>query len=386
MTEMTSNGAPDALQSRPDPDSLLFVGTHRRAHRSDAEDTAFGIYVFAGKDSALDSLHATGLAETEQPGWLSIHPTGKWLYAVNEVRRFQGDEGGAVSAFVIDRSDCSLRPLNTKRLPAMPCHCTVDPAGKLLLVATFGGGSVHLFELNEDGSIGRELDAHFHSGSSQHPQRQTHPHAHAVVLTPDGRFVLVPDLGIDQVLVYELDRERGRLIPRPESGVRLAPMSGPRHIAFSPSGEHAYLINEMSATITALRYEPSTGSLTPIQAIDLLPDGFTGLRSGAAICLHPDGRHLYATTRSHGSSGMPENPGLDTLAWFLIDPLEGILTFGGRLPSGGSIPRSMTMSAQADRLFVAHQCSGSIAEFMLPVPVPTDRVLQTPVPVCLILA
>jgi 6-phosphogluconolactonase len=386
MTETAPDCAPGALQSGPGIERLLFVGTHRRAHRSDAEDTAFGIYVFAGNGAALDSLQPTGLAETEQPGWLSTHPSGKWLYAVNEVPEFQGSEGGAVSAFAIDRIGGRLLPLNKKRLPAMPCHCTVDPAGKLLLVATFGGGSVHLFALNEDGSIGRALDAHFHSGSSRHPQRQTHPHAHAVVLAPDGRFVLVPDLGIDHVLVYELDREEGRLIPRPESGVRLAPMSGPRHIAFSPSGRHAYLINEMSATITAFRYDPSRGRLTPIQSIDLLPEDFTGLRSGAAICVHPGGRHLYATTRSHGSSGMPEDPGLDALAWFLIDPVEGILSFGGRIATGGSIPRSMTMSARGDRLFVAHQCSGSIVEFMLPVPVPTGNVLKTPVPVCLTFA
>lgn len=363
----------------------LYVGTHRRAHRADAHDTAFGIYRFAhASQTPDDGTVKLGLTETPQPGWLALHPRGDRLYAVNEVREVDGRVGGAVSAFAVDPGTGALSLLTSLPVPAMPCHCAVGAEGRFLAAATFGGGSVHLFEIGDDGAI-RECDRHVHSGSSAHPQRQTHPHAHAVVFSPDNRFLLVPDLGTDQLLVYKLDAAEGRLVPCPESSLQLPPLTGPRHGAFSPDGRHFYLINEMSATVFAYAWRAENGRLDKVQAVDLLPPGFDGLHSGAAIVLHPSGNVLYATTRSHGSSGMPAKPGLDLLIWFEVDPGSGLLRLGGRLPSGGGIPRSVALSPDGGHLYVAHQCSGSIAEFALSggVPSPTGKMLKTPVPVCL---
>jgi 6-phosphogluconolactonase len=379
-----STPAEPALQAAP----LLYVGTHRRAHRADPEDCAFGIYGFRpdSGSGAGSAWNACGLAETPQPGWLALHPQRGYLYAVNEVRQIAGREGGAVTAFSIDRQSGILREINTLPLPAMPCHCVVDASGQFLLVATFGGGSVHLFRLGEDGGLAEECDRHVHSGSSLHPQRQTAPHAHAVVLSPGNRFVLVPDLGLDKVLVYEFDAVNGQLAPRDDLSLALPPLSGPRHAVFSPDGRHVYLVNEMSAQVVVLGWDETTGVLTPRQTAELLPEGFSGIKSGAAIEVHPDGRFLYVTTRSHGSSGMPSAPGLDLLVWFSVDPDSGELTLGERLPSGGGIPRSMALSPDAKSLLIGHQCSGRVTKFGLSdgIPVSPETAFEVPVPVCLL--
>jgi 6-phosphogluconolactonase len=146
------------------------------------------------------------------------------------------------------------------------------------------------------------------------------------------------------VLVYELDGAAGRLVPREDLTVTLPPLSGPRHMVFSPNARHAYLVNEMSAQVAVFGWNEVTGILSPKQTAELLPQGFAGLKSGAAIEIHPGGRLLYVTTRSHGSSGMPPAPGLDQLVWFDVDPESGTLTLGGCLASGGGIPRSMVLS------------------------------------------
>lgn len=364
--------------------AILYVGTHRRAHRADVQDIAFGIYSFA-PDDGPDGFVSGPLTETLQPGWLAFSPDGTRLYAVNEVRAIDGREGGAISAFAIDHPGAPLRALNSQPLPPMPCHCLVDGSGHYLLAATFGGGSVHLFRINADGSIGEELDRYVHMGSSAHPQRQTQPHAHAVLLSPDERFLLVPDLGADRLFVYRFDRDRGRLIPLTERSVVLPPLSGPRHAVFAPDGRHLYLINEMSASITVFTWDSRNGALRALQTVDLLPDGLECLKSGGAIAIHPDGRRLFATTRSHGSSGMPDAPGLDLLVWFTVDPQSGLLKLGARLPSGGGIPRSIALSPDGERFYVGHQCSGTIVEYAIYQDrvAPTGKVLTTPVPVCL---
>ncbi len=365
---------------------FLYVGTHRRAHRADPCDIAFGLYAFRREESHGRYI-GTGMAETPQPGWITTHPNGRFLYVVNEVTSFEGTDGGGISAFAIDPITGTLSLLNTRHTPPLPCHCEADASGRYLLVATFGGGSVHLFPILPDGRIGPEADAHQHTGSSVHPRRQIHPHAHAVCIDPANRFVLVPDLGADQVIVYELEHERGRLIPQPERNIRLAPGSGPRHITFGEQAGFAYLMNEMSATITTFAYDTKQGALQEIQTVDALPEGFCGLRSGAEICVHPSGRFLYATTRSHGSSGEPPVRGLDSIVWFEINAVDGMLRLRGRISSGGEIPRSFAFDNRGDHLYVGHQASGTVVMFRIDpetgTPVATGEIVTTPVPVCL---
>jgi 6-phosphogluconolactonase len=366
---------------------LLYVGTHRRAHHADTVDVAHGIYTFR-REPADGRLINQALTESLQPGWLAIHPGGRFLYATNEVRNYQGLEGGGVSAFAVDPSGL-LSPLNSQRTGSLPCHCEVDATGRFLLVATFAGGTVHLFPLQPDGKIAPEVDVHRHTGSSVHP-RQTQPHPHAVSIDPANRFVLVPDLGTDQLVVYELEHANARVVPRPQCNIRLAPGSGPRQIAFGPRARFVYLMNEISSTVTTFAYDATRGGLREIQSTDILPEDFTGLRSGAAIAVHPTGRFLYATTRSHGSSGKPPVRGIDAIAWFDIDQNSGLLRLTGRVGSGGEIPRSFAFDGSGDYLFVGHQCSGTIVTFRIDqstgAPIATGEVVATPVPVCLRMA
>lgn len=367
------------------PIETLYVGTHRRAHHADPVDLAFGIYALR-RESGTARFTPLEMTATPQPGWIAIHPSGDFLYVVNEVKTFEGAEGGGISAFAINRGTGSLIPLNTRLTPPLPCHCEVDHTGHYLIVATFGGGTVHLFPIESDGSIGPEAESHQHTGSSVHPRRQTGPHAHAVNIDPANRFVLVPDLGIDQIVVYELDLQHGKFVPRPDRNVQLAPGSGPRHIAFGRGGRFAYLMNEMNATVTVFGYDSANGALDELQTVDLLPHGFAGLRSGAEIGIHPAGRFLYATTRSHGSSGEPPVRGLDNIVWFAIDQQNGMLNLCGRVASGGEIPRTFAFDYEGELLFVGHQCSGTVVVFHIDgitgAPIATGEVIAIPVPVC----
>ncbi|MCC7461554.1 MAG: lactonase family protein [Gammaproteobacteria bacterium] len=369
---------------------LLLVGTHRRAHRADPADIAFGIYVFEYRIAAgRMSIRALGMRASLQPGWIAAHPNGRVAYAVNEVERIGATHGGCVTAYRVEPATGTLTELNSRPTAALPCHCTVDETGTLLLLATFGGGSVHLFALENDGRIGPELVRHMHQGASVHPRRQRAPHAHAVHVAPGNRFVLVPDLGTDRLEVYALDAAAGSLQPLAHGGIRLPPGAGPRHATFDECGDHVYLVNEISASITVLAFDREHGSLRARQTADLLPADFAGLRSGAAIALHPGGRFLYASTRSHGSSGEPPVRGLDSLVWFEISPSDASIRFCGRVPAGGEIPRSLAIEPGGRFLVMGHQASGRLEVFgldpLLGTPVAADQAVTVPVPVCVCL-
>ncbi len=370
-----------------EPSELLFVGTHKHFQRADSGYSAFGIYAFRLHWAERRAI-ALGLTVTPSPGWLTLGHKGKFLYAVNEVREPSPAEMSGVSAFVVDKATGGLEFLNFRQTPPLAAHCALDATSSLIAIASFGGGSVHLFPIEPNGHLGDQSDAHVHSGSSLHPQRQTHPHAHAVVFDPFNRFLFAPDLGADRIFAYRVDLAGKRLIAQPQCNVRLAAGSGPRHLTFSPTGRFAYLINEISALVTAYTYDGQTGTLREIQTIDILPEGFAGFRSGAEIELSPGGRFLFVSSRSRGSSADPAMPGLDCLTWFAVDADTGRLSYAGRLETGGLIPRSFTFDASGSRILVGHQGSGEINIFDL---TPEGRLtggdwsIKTPVPAHLLI-
>lgn len=367
--------------------TFLYTGTLQKAHHADGEPSAFGIYRWERDDSTRPWTGPV-LTPTVQPGWICLAADGNTLYALNEVKALEGEAGGAVSAFAVAPDTGDLTPLNRLKLPGNPCHALVEASGRYLLIATFHGGTVHMIRLAPDGSLGEEIACHQHHGSSIHPTRQTAPHPHGIAISPDNKFVMVPDLGTDRVEVYALDAGAGTLTPQPQLGLPMPPGSGPRHAVFSADGRYLYVINEMNATIAVLAVTPDTGALSPLQCVDLLPDGFGGLRSGGEIALDARGLTLYASTRSHGSSGLPTAPGIDTLVWFDIDPASGLLTWAGRLPSGGGIPRAFAIEPDHRHLLVAHQCSSTLARFAIDPAsgglTDMEQRLHTPVPVSLL--
>jgi 6-phosphogluconolactonase len=208
-------------------------------------------------------------------------------------------------------------------------------------------------------------------------QRQRGPHAHDITVSPDNRFVLVNDLGLDEILVYRLDPAKGTLTPNDPPFGKVPPGSGPRHFAFGKGGKFAYAINEMALTVTAFQYDASKGSLTEVQTLSTQPEPFPGEKSGAEIAVHPNGKFLYASNR-----------GPNSIAVFGIDAKTGKLTSSERVPTQGKTPRSFAIDPSGKYLFAANQDSDNVVVFHLDPTTgnltPAGNVLDVGAPVCVV--
>lgn len=344
-------------------DLTMYVGTYTRGKSK-------GIYAwrFHEPDGKLTPL---GLAaETSNPSFLAIHPNHRFLYAVNE------NSQGMVSAFSIDRGSGKLTLLNSVSSRGNgPCHLAVDHSGKYVFVANYGSGSIAVLPIHPDGSLGESTAFIQHHGSSVNQQRQTGPHAHCVTQSPDGKFLLVEDLGLDEVKVYRFDSSKGTLSLAEPPFERLAPGTGPRHLAFGKNGRIVYVLGEMLSTVTAFHYDPARGALAQFQSVSMLPADYKGNSTGAEIVLHPNGKFLYASNRGH-----------DSIAVFAIDESKGTLTAVDRVSSGGKTPRSFAIDPSGQYLFAAHQDSDNIVVFGIDpktgIPHATGEVLEAGAPVC----
>jgi 6-phosphogluconolactonase len=317
-------------------DWTVFIGTYTGPESR-------GIYSFQF-DSGSGKL--TGLrlaAESSNPSFLAVDPNRRYLYAANE------NQNGSISAFAID--DGHLRPINSvPSRGAGPCHIALDRTGRWLFAANYGSGSVAAFPIREDGGLSEASAFVQHAGSSVDRQRQAGPHAHMVVPAPDNRFLLVADLGVDQVFVYSFDAAKGTLTQ--SRAAKLPPGSGPRHLAFSPSGQFVFVLTELTATIEMFRWDAKRGLLDPLGSTSMLPAGYTGPRSGAEIAVHPNGRFLYASNRGDNS-----------IAMFRMDGRK--LTLIGHVRTGGKTPRSFAIDPSGTFLLAANQDSGSVAAFRI---------------------
>jgi 6-phosphogluconolactonase len=355
-------------------DAIMFVGTYTKAPSK-------GIYAYRFETTTGEvvPLGTDGLAaETENPSFLAVHPNQKFLYAVNEVSRYEGQNAGSVSAFSIDRAAGTLTLLNrVSSRGGGPCHLELDRSGKWLFVANYGGGSVAAFPVHDDGTLG-EASAFFqHAGASVNKARQGGPHAHETVVSPDNRFVLAADLGLDRVFTYRLDPAKGGLAPGEPPFAATAPGSGPRHLAFRPDGKFVYVLSEMLSSVTAFRYEARRGTLAELQTLSTLPEGFSGDNSGAEIAAHPRGKFLYSSNR-----------GDDSIAIFRIDAAKGTLTSPGRVPTQGKTPRGFAIDPSGRFLVAGNQNSGTVVVFRIDQQTggltPTGTVLQVGSPVSVV--
>jgi 6-phosphogluconolactonase len=348
-------------------DYLVYIGTYTR-------DKSKGIYAWRFQPSS-GTLTPIGLvAETSNPSFLTIHPTRPLLYAVGEL--YDRQKGGAVSAFTIDRKTGKLTPLNqVSSRGGGPCHLVVDRTGKNVLVANYGSGSVAAFPLNDDGSLSEAVGFVQHAGSSVDPKRQQGPHAHSINMSPDNRFAVAADLGLDQVLVYRFDPAKGTLEPHTPPFAKVNPGAGPRHFAFHPSGRFAYVINEIQSTVTVFSYDGRGGVLKEVHTITTLPKDFTGTNHTAEVQVHPSGRFLYGSNRGH-----------DSIAVFSIDTAKGTLTPVENTPTQGKTPRNFGIDPTGGYLFAANQGSDNIVVFRIDGKTgrlaPTGQVLEVGAPVC----
>lgn len=329
---------------------LMYVGTY-----TENGSSSEGIYAYRF-DAATGGVTPIGLAaKTVNPSFLAIHPNLRFLYAVNEVSNYQGRKTGAVSAFAIDRATGKLRFLNQIASGGTdPCYITVDRSGKYVLVANYTSGSISVFPIRENGSLGEASALIQHKGHGTNPERQEGPHAHSIDMSPDNRFAIVDDLGLDETLVYPFDSQKGVLDSDQVKIARADAGAGPRHFAMAPNGKFGYVINEMGSSVTAFSFDASSGTLTRIETIASIPKDFTKLDESAEIEVAPSGKFLYASNRGH-----------DSLAVFKIDKSDGKLALIEYSPTKGESPRNFEISPGGRLLFAANEKSDSIVEFRI---------------------
>lgn len=313
---------------------------------------------------------------TVDPSFLAVHPNGKFLYAVNEAGK-----ASLVSAFRIDQQTGGLTALN--QVPALgddPCYIAFDRTGRFVFVANYGSGSVAVFPVGQDGKLGAQTALVTDAGSlGPVKDRQEGPHAHWVEATPDNRFVLVSDLGLDQVLVFKFDARTGALTPNQPAFVKVKPGTGPRHAAFHPNGKFVFVVGELNSTATSYALDAKKGSLKEIGSVSTLPPGYSGRNDVAELAVHPNGKFLYVSNR-----------GNDSIAILSIDPEKGRLAPVGGIPTGGKEPRHFTFDPTGKFLVVENQLSDTVALFRVD---PATGQLESagdamsvPSPVCLVFA
>jgi len=253
----------------------------------------------------------------------------------------------------------------------------VDRTGKNVLVANYGGGSIAALPIGPDGRLGPATSSIQHSGTVADPKRQGGPHAHSINLDAANRFAVVADLGLDKLFVYRFDPEKGTLTPNDPPFTQLERRSGPRHFTFHPDGRHAYVINEINCTVTALDYDAARGVLTPIGTVPTLPAGVE-VKPGdstAEVQVHPSGKFLYGSNR-----------GNDSIAIFAIDAVTGRLTPVGHQPTQGKTPRNFAIDPAGRFLLAENQNSGTIVVFKIDPATgklsPTGHSVEVPSPVC----
>jgi 6-phosphogluconolactonase len=349
---------------------FVYVGTYTAQQSK-------GIYAYRF-NATTGQLVSLGLAaETSNPSFLAVHPGQRFLYAVNETGNFQNQKSGAVSAFAIDRRTGKLTLINqVASRGADPCYVAVDKSGKYVVVANYSGGSVAVFPVLKGGRLGEATSVLQYKGAGANPERQESPHAHWIDFSPDNRFAIAADLGLDQLNIYKFDSTKGSLVPNHPAVVHVKPGAGVRHFAFHPGARFAYAVNEMGSSVTSFSYDAARGTLHELQTISMLPKDFSGKNDAAEIQVHPNGKFLYASNRGH-----------DSIAVFSIDPKKGTLTPVEYVPTQGKAPRYFAIDPTGSRLFVANQNSGNIVIFQIDPGTgrltSTGQVLDIASPVCL---
>jgi len=405
---LTTALAPASLASAQDgasPDDsesdaggrFVYVGTYTRPNTAPGgvrPSTALGIYVFKmdGRTGGLELVQVvedTSSQPLPNPSWLTLDPQQRYLYATSEVTTWRGAANtGGVTAFSVHPATGKLTRLNDQpSAGAIPAVVTLDPTGRYVLIGNYVGvppnGTFAVLPIVQNGPRAGQLDPATDvftvSGTGPNRSRQEQPHPHDVKFDPAGRFVFGPDLGTDRIWAWHLDVGTGKLVPvaPPDPPyAQVASGSGPRHMAFHPSGRFVYVIDEMVSSITAFSYDGTRGTFTWIQTVSTLPPNFTGPSSCAEIVVHPSGSFVYGSNRGH-----------DSIVGFSIDQQTGKLTLIEWTPTGGSFPRSFNIDPSGDLLLAANQNSDDIVPFRINRKTgklkPMRQITQTPTPVCI---
>ena len=353
-------------------DYFVYIGTYtlRRGE---------GIYTFRFQPGTGKVTSVSLAAKTPSPAFLAVHPNRKFLYAANE---HDGPDvpgkNSTVSAYAVDPKTGALTLLNVVSCRGEgPAHIAVDKTGKALLAANYRSGSLALMPILPDGRLGEVTGFAQHHGIGPKPRAEG-PHAHGAAFSPDNRFALVADRGLDQVLIYRYDASKGTLTPNDPPLFDATPGAGPRHLAFHPNGRILYELNEPGSTVTVLAYGAAGGTMSRLQEITTLPAGFTGTSATAQLQIDRAGKFLYASNR-----------GADNIAVFAIDPAKGTLTLVEHVSTQGKTPRDFNLDPTGGYLFAANQNSDTIVLFRVDAKTgrltPTGTVLEhVPEPTCVV--
>jgi 6-phosphogluconolactonase len=342
IAPLVAHGWRAAAQSQA---PILFVGTQTKG-------TSKGIYAYQW-DSSSGSLKELGLAAwADNPTFLAFSPDKKYLYAANEIDTFGGAKSGGVSAFSVEGTSGKLQFLNA--VPAAgfgTCHVATDHTGHSVFCANYSSGSAASFKVEPNGGLSQPISHFQYSGHGPDKDRQEGPHAHRVTVSPDNRFLLVNDLGLDCIHIYKLDAATGVLTPNNPPQWKSKPGAGPRALRFHPNGRFAYCVEEMACAVIVLAWNAQKGTLTEIQSAGIKTDGFTGATmTGCEIIISKDGGYAYAADR-----------GDDKLVVFKIDPQSGKLSFLQSVACGGKIPRHIAFDPAEGWILVANQQSDNIS-------------------------
>jgi 6-phosphogluconolactonase len=337
-----------------------------------------GIYTF---DLDPGKAHLSQLATTNRianPSFLALSPDLKYLYAVSEIKEFEGKDQGLVAAFKIKKNG-ELTFLNQRGTHGVsPCHVTIDDTGKWALISNYRGGNIAVFPIKDSGQLGKATDIIQHHGSSVHPSRQQQAHMHSIFLSPNNRYAYASDLGIDKIMIYQWNRQTGKLEANDPAFFKTRDGAGPRHFAFHPNGLFAYVINELNSTITAFTFDAQTGALTDTGNVSTLPKSFKGENTCADIHVSPSGNTLYGSNRGH-----------DSIVSYKIDKNTGQLELSGHESTRGKTPRNFAIDPSGQLLLAANQNSDNIAIFEID---PKNGLLsfikdiKVPNPVCIKIA
>lgn len=347
---------------------VIYIGTFD-------ERGSQGLYVFEFNRDSIDFKLLQTIPEQSSPSFLEIHPSKRFLYAVNRSSIVDGKDWGTVSAFHIDTVSGLLSLINEQSSYGRgPCHISFDITGKFTFVSNYNDGSLAVYAVNKNGSISDSLQLIRHFGKSSNTDRQESAHVHSAIISPDNRFLYVADLGIDKVMIYELSSGSGLLKPAEIPFTGVTPGSGPRHFTLHPNGRIAYLAEELSSTTCVFVRDSVQGSLEQVQRISSIPEDFTGLNTNADIHTDPEGKFLYVSNRGHNS-----------LAIYAVDE-SGLLAAAGYQYTLGDRPRNFLIDHSGSLLFVANRNSDHIKVFQINrqsgLPEYTGKTVDVPGAVC----
>jgi 6-phosphogluconolactonase len=347
---------------------LVYIGSY-------TQESTVGIRLYSFHPGMGELTSLNHGIELKNASYIAIDNNRMRLFAVSETEEYEGKAGGSVAAYDIDPQTGQLTLLNQRpTYGGAPCHLSLDQTGSCLYVANYLKGTVCVFPIEEDGKLGEASDIHQHEGKGPNASRQEGPHAHSITPDFNNRFAIAADLGIDQLVIYDMDLAGHKLNAHNE--VHLQAGAGPRHIVIRQKGSCLYVVNELNSTVTAMKYDAAAGFAAPFQTLSTLPRDFKGDNFGADIHLSPDERFLYTSNRGH-----------DSIAAFSIDEQRGTLTAIGHYSTLGNTPRNFTLTPEGDYLLAANQDTDDVRVWKVDKAsgelTDTGHSIQVPKPVCI---